>query len=50
MTKADRRIKGSFPKEAGKHIEVKEGNFLNGRAQFPLRELKKFVRRKERNF
>ena len=46
MTKADKRIKESCPKAAEKQIEVKVGNFCKGRANLPLRELKKDVRRK----
>ena len=50
MTKAVKEIKGSFLKATEKKTEVKAGNFCKGRVNFPLRELRKDVRTKERNF
>ena len=46
MTKTIREIKGNCLKAAEKQTEVKEGNFCKWRAQFPLREHRKDVRKK----
>ena len=46
MTKEIKEIKGNCLKVAEKQIEVKAGKFCKGRANLPLRELTKAVRRK----
>ena len=50
MAKAAKEIKGNCLKAAEKKTKVKVGNFCKGRVQFPLRELRKSVRRKARKF
>ena len=50
MTKVVKEIKGNCLKVAEKKIEVKAGNLCKGRVNFPLRELKKAVRKKEGMF
>ena len=50
MTKAVKEIKGSFLKATEKKTEVKAGNFCKGRVNFPLRELRKDVRKKVGKF
>ena len=50
MTKADKGIKRNCPEAAEKQTEVKAGKFCKGRAQLPLRELRKVVRRNAGKF
>ena len=50
MKKAVRKIKRNCLKAAEKKTEVKEGDLFKGRANFPIKEIKKGVRTKVGKF